>query len=250
MACAGGRDVPAAELDRVDDEGCDLVEGDAVLPSRREREGVGVGLEARRAEATEEAHHRQVELPVAAEGGRIDQPVAPVGVNEPVAGPQVAVQPGRSARVARPARARSSATRSRSSITPGGRARARARAVPGAAGATGVEVRPGVGRVVRQPAATGRAAVRAPEAGCAGPVERRQLPPEGGIRPRPIGPVSIQPRARNGVGSSATARTAGRLTAPASASQVRPAASVVKNPGGGLRWVLTKTRRPSARSTW
>ena len=67
----------------------------ALLPAGGERVHLLVGGEAVGAEAAEEPHHRQVELAVAAVGGGVDQPAAAVDVDEPVAGPQVAVQPGR-----------------------------------------------------------------------------------------------------------------------------------------------------------
>ena len=60
----------------------------------RERVRLLVGGEAVGTEAAEQPHHRQVELAVPAVGGRVDQPAAPVDVDDPVAGPQVAVEPG------------------------------------------------------------------------------------------------------------------------------------------------------------
>ena len=88
-------DVAAAELHGVDDQRGDLVQGNPVAPSAGERMDLVVGGEALVAEAAEQPHHRQVELTVAAVGGGIDQPALSRRVDEAIAGPQIAVQPGR-----------------------------------------------------------------------------------------------------------------------------------------------------------
>src|SRR3546814_6475385 len=53
-----------------------LVERDPLGPARRQGERFVVGAEARGAEASEEAHHGQVELAVATMGRRVDEPAA------------------------------------------------------------------------------------------------------------------------------------------------------------------------------
>ena len=90
-----GAGVAAAELDGVHHERGDLVERDPISPSVGEREDLLVGGEAVVAEAAEQPHHGEVELAVAAVGGRVDQPAAPVGVDDAVAGPEITVQPSR-----------------------------------------------------------------------------------------------------------------------------------------------------------
>src|SRR6202042_2883312 len=92
---AGRADVPTAELDRVNNEWRNLVQRDAILPTRRERRHLLVGGEASRAEAAEQSHHREIELAVPAGRGGIDEPTVTARVDEPVAGPEVAVQTSR-----------------------------------------------------------------------------------------------------------------------------------------------------------
>src|SRR5262249_4809929 len=89
----GSADVAATELDRVHDERRDLVERYALLPARGEWICLGVGGKALLAESAEEPHHRKIELAVPAVRRGIDQPALTVDVDEPIAGPQVAVQP-------------------------------------------------------------------------------------------------------------------------------------------------------------
>src|SRR5207253_5356518 len=93
----GGRgpDVTAAELDRVHDEGCDLVQGHSTFPSELQRVRLAVRGETFTREPTEEPHHCEVELAVASVGCRIDQPAAPFDIDQPVARPEVTVQPRR-----------------------------------------------------------------------------------------------------------------------------------------------------------
>jgi drug/metabolite transporter (DMT)-like permease len=66
--------VAAAELDGVHDQRCELMERYAPLPPMCQREHLVVGVEALCPIATEQAHHRQIELAVPSVGGRIDQP--------------------------------------------------------------------------------------------------------------------------------------------------------------------------------
>src|SRR3954466_13098561 len=87
----GGADVATAELDRVNDQWRDLVQRDALFPTRFERKRLRVRGETFGTEPTEEPHHREVELTVASVRGGIDQPAATVGVDQTVARPQVAV---------------------------------------------------------------------------------------------------------------------------------------------------------------
>src|SRR6185437_7259917 len=89
----GSLNVTAPELDRMYDERGDLVQRHAIRPAVGERMDLLVRLETGRAEAAEQPHHREVELTVSTMRGRVDQPAAPAGVDKPVAGPEVAVQP-------------------------------------------------------------------------------------------------------------------------------------------------------------
>ena len=77
------------------DERCDLVQRHSILPTGLQRERLGVRGEANAREAAEEPHHREVELAMAAVGRGVDQPAAAAEIYQPVAGPQVAVQPRR-----------------------------------------------------------------------------------------------------------------------------------------------------------
>ena len=87
--------VAAAEQGRVDEEGEQLPQHHALLVAVGERVRLRVGGERARRRAAEEAQHREVDLPVAAVGGRIDQARAAVRAGEHVAGPQVAMQASR-----------------------------------------------------------------------------------------------------------------------------------------------------------
>ena len=73
----------------------DLVEGDPIRPPGGKREDLVVRGEAVVAEAAEQPHHGEVELAMAAVGGRVDQPATPLGVDEAVASPEITVQPRR-----------------------------------------------------------------------------------------------------------------------------------------------------------
>ena len=78
----------------MDRERRQLMERDAVLPRRRERERIAVGGEHLGTEAAEQAHHGEIELAMPTVGGGVDQPAVTGPVHQSVAGPQVAVQPG------------------------------------------------------------------------------------------------------------------------------------------------------------
>ena len=156
---------------------------------------------------------------------------------------------------AAPNRARrvGSASRSRSAIAPV----AEGLAVVGQAGEgeeplRSVELRPGRRRLVRESSAPGGAPVLPSEARRGGLVQGRQRPAEVGLGRRAGRARPRSTRARGTAASprppSDTASTAGTRTASAAPSQRSPLASVVKNPGGGLGWVLANTRRSSARS--
>ena len=117
----------------------------------------------------------------------------------------------------------------------------------------GVELGPGGARLVRQAAAAGRPAVLAPEASaasawCSAASARPRSASVVGARP----PDARSTRARGTAGRRRRRRTPpaprARARRPARASQRSPAASVVKNPAGGVGWVLANTRRPSSSS--
>ena len=174
MAPLAALDVAAAELDRVHRERRDLVQRDALLPPVGEGIRVGIRGEARVAEPAEEAHHREVELAVATVRGGIDQPVATVGVDQPVAGPQVAVQAcGRFRGTADSFQAPGQSLHRRDRRV---RQRARITRQPGEREqpVSGVELGPRRARFVGQPAAAGAAPVFAAEAGRARAVQRRK----------------------------------------------------------------------------
>ena len=230
--------------------------GDAVLPAVGERVDLGVGGEAGVSEATEQAHHREVELAMATVGGGIDEPAVAALVDEPVARPEVAVQTGPAARRRHRAAASrvGSASRSRAADARRRTARRRpGRAGRGAAAAAFRRTRPrsAMGSLGR-PTAARRAPVLPSEARRCGLVQAGQRATELGLgrpcRPRP--PRSTRGRGRVGRRRRRPRRRAPRArgTASAAASQRSPLASVVKNPAGGLGWVLAKTRRPSSRS--
>ena len=86
------RDVPTAEEVDVNEQGIELVERDASLVARLERIFGGVRAEDRRAEAAEELHHREVDLPVPEVDRRIDEARRAVLVRDGVASPEIAVE--------------------------------------------------------------------------------------------------------------------------------------------------------------
>ena len=179
---------------------------------------------------------------MAAVRGRVDQPAATVAVDDAVAGPQVAVQPGRWLG-GPPTRSRSPARRSSCRIDAAGRA---AR-VGGESGerqqpAFGVELDPRGARVVRQRPAAGGPAVLPSERRRAGAVQRRQAGAELAVGRSRRAPSSIHSSRRNAGVPSPTAITSGTDTASASRSQRRPAASVEKKCGGGERMRLAEDR--------
>jgi hypothetical protein len=75
----------------VHDERGQLARRDPLLPPVGERELIAIGQMARRAEASEQPHHRQVERAVTAVGSGVDEPTDTMPIDQPVAGPQVAV---------------------------------------------------------------------------------------------------------------------------------------------------------------
>src|SRR5579875_616560 len=91
----GGGLVGAAEEDRVNEQRRELIEGDPLPPSLGKRVALLVGGDQPPRQAAEKLQHRQVDLPVAAVGGGIDQPGVSGPVPEDVAPPQVAVEAGR-----------------------------------------------------------------------------------------------------------------------------------------------------------
>ena len=74
-------DVSAAELDRMDTYRRELVQQHPVFPTCRQRMDFGVGGKRRFSEAAEQPHHREVELTMTAETRRVDQPGAPVPID-------------------------------------------------------------------------------------------------------------------------------------------------------------------------
>ncbi len=132
---------------------------------------------------------------------------------------------------------------------------------PAVAGETGerrqplrrVELRPGVARLVRQTAATGGAAVLAPEGARRRPVERGQRAPEVGLGARPrlalLDPAEHEERGLGALAVGHRQHLRQRRPTPGSASHRSPAASVVKNPAGGDGCVLANTARPSSSSS-
>ena len=147
--------------------GASWCSGTRVPPTIGERGDLRVGGERRVAEAAEQAHHRQVELAVAAEARRIDQPRPTGAIDEAVPGPQVAVQArgrlGLAGEVGDAAGDRvEAADRRDGGVVPevvGVAQEPRQRGEP----LRCVELGPRRARLVRQPAAPGRALVLAAE---------------------------------------------------------------------------------------
>ena len=241
--------VSAAELDGVHHERGDLVEGDPIRPPGGKREDLIVRGEAVVAEAAEQPHHGEVELAMAAVGGRVDQPATPLGVDEAVASPEITVQPRRSldgtTDVAQPTGERPQPIdrRWRQRGRVGRQSGERQQAT------RAVKLGPRRGGIIRQRPAPRRAAVLPTEARCAARCRAASRRPRScSVTPRAV-PRSIHDSTSSDGTSSETASTDGTSTAPASRIHASPAASVEKNPDGGARCVLTNTRRPSTSST-
>jgi hypothetical protein len=170
----------------------DLVQRHPALPARRQRVALLVGLEAGRPEAPEEPHHGQVELPVAAVGGRIHEPAPPLVVDEAVAGPQVTVEAGRRL-VGRPEEFEPPGQR----LQPGDRLSRQHVGVAGQLGqryeaALPVELRPRGRRLVGQAPAARGAPILPPEGWRSGLVQASEGGTEIGIG-RSVGAALVDP---------------------------------------------------------
>jgi len=130
-------------------ERVELVERHPLAVPIAERPGLVVGVEDPRPEPAEEAHHRQIDLPVTAVNGRVDEAGATAIVAKQVAPPEVPVQArrrlGRAAQLVEPPEQPLEALPHPGRRTPlvGGPAQLRLQP------ARAIEVRPALGRRIR-----------------------------------------------------------------------------------------------------
>ena len=247
-AVARGGDVAAAELDGVHDERGDLVERDA--SSQPSASGKP---RRRRRSSRRRSRRRAASSPGRTRGARRARPGPsaswPPSSDQSVASPEVAVQPGRRLGWRTGVETAGERFKLLDRVGRGGRRR-QPPARQGQEPVGRVELGPGLARLVGQAAAARGAPVLPAEARGAGAVQLGERRPRSSSVDGPAGPRSIHSRARNaGADVGGRPAPAARRRPTHRASQARPVASVVKNPGGAGGWVFTKTRRPSSRST-
>ena len=157
--------------------------------------------------------------------GGIDQPAAAAAVDEPIAGPEVAVQAGGRFRRTAPKSARRSArpVRARAIVEVAERVGVTRELGQRAQPIVGIELCPRRARIVRETAAAGRAAILASEAGAPARCNAASAVAERSFRrPAPTAPRrSIRARAGSAAGRT-TASTSGTGMALGGAQPLEP----------------------------